>query len=55
MEEVPFDTFMTDPGLLSLCTIRGIDQVEILDSDDVSAGGHPVAQWLRGEMQRTGL
>ncbi|POR37829.1 Uncharacterized protein TPAR_01965 [Tolypocladium paradoxum] len=50
--DVPKATFMSDPGISLLCSIRGIEELGIFGSDEEPLDEYSVAQWLRGQMAR---
>lgn len=45
------DTFKSDPGLRELCSIRGINKVQIWDLGHESIEQHGVVKWLKEEME----
>ncbi|KAH7302866.1 hypothetical protein B0I35DRAFT_214495 [Stachybotrys elegans] len=51
MEDVPGPTFMADPGILSLCSIR-VERVEISNPDEESLDEHSIVHWLKDKMTR---
>jgi len=56
MTDVPLETFRSDPGILSLCSLRGVEDIAILSTDEENMGDYVVARWLRNQMtskQRT--
>ncbi|KAM4067397.1 hypothetical protein HRG_001350 [Hirsutella rhossiliensis] len=51
MEDVPEATFLSDPGLSSLCSIQ-VERIEIMNPDDQPLNEYSIAQWLKSEMTR---
>lgn len=48
------DAFKSDPGIRELCSIRGIERVQIWELGDEPIEQHGVVKWLKGEMESSG-
>lgn len=51
IDAMSLDAFKTDPGIRELCSIRGIQSVQIWDLGHEPIEQRVLAKWLKGEME----
>jgi hypothetical protein len=52
VQRIPVDSFMADPGVIALCSVRGIARVEILSLINGPIEGCKISELLRDAMER---